>query len=116
MPKKPPSIGYKRAPRKAWAHPGRESRHKRGYGTRWERLRKQILERDSYLCQPCRERGRVTAAQAVDHIKAKANGGTDELENLRAICRACHLDKTMLDTGRRRKRRIDVTGWPIEED
>ena len=116
MPKKPPTIGYKRAPRKAWAHPGRESRHARGYGRQWERLRKQILERDSYLCQPCLRTGRPTPAAAVDHILAKAKGGTDSLENLEAICRPCHLDKTMREQGRRRKRPIGADGWPIEED
>jgi 5-methylcytosine-specific restriction enzyme A len=100
---------------RAWDHGGK-SRQQRGYGAAWERLRKIVLERDHHLCQPCRERSRVTAAQAVDHILAKANGGTDELENLRAICRACHIDKTMQDAGkRRRKRQIGPDGWPIDE-
>ena len=116
MPKKPPTIGYKSAPRKAWAHPGRESCHKRGYGREWERLREIVLQRDNRLCQPCLRKSRVTPAAAVDHILAKAKGGSDDLGNLEAICRPCHLDKTMREQGKRRKRRIDITGWPIEED
>jgi 5-methylcytosine-specific restriction protein A len=56
----------------------------------------------------------VTPAHAVDHITPKAKGGTDDLHNLQAICRACHLDKTLRDNGRRVKRRIGVDGWPIQ--
>lgn len=94
----------------AWS---RESRHKRGYGTEWDKLRKRILERDNYLCQPCLAKGRVTAAKAVDHITPKAKGGTDAEDNLRAICGPCHDDKTAEDKGHRVKPTIGVDGWPI---
>jgi 5-methylcytosine-specific restriction protein A len=30
----------------------------------------------------------------VDHIKPKANGGTDDETNLQSICEACHKEKT----------------------
>ena len=100
--------------RRAWDHGGK-SRHERGYGHQWERIRKLVLQRDNRLCQPCLRKSRVTPAAAVDHILAKAKGGTDELENLEAICRPCHLDKTMREQGRRRKRRIGVDGWPEED-
>ena len=73
-----------------------------------------MLARDRHLCQPCRRTGRVTAATAVDHIVPKAKGGTDYLENLEAICEPCHRDKTIADQGKRVRRAIDVTGWPIE--
>lgn len=66
----------------------------RGYGAFWRRLRAQVLDRDQGLCQPCLKAGRVTAAREVDHIKAKARGGTDELANLQAICLPCHRAKT----------------------
>ena len=101
------------APRSTWNHQ-RESRHARGYGTAWEKLRKQALARDKGLCQPCLRAERVTAAHAVDHIKQKAAGGTDDLENLQSICRACHLDKTLTDNGRRRKVQIAEDGWPVK--
>ena len=72
----------------------RGSRHERGYGTAWEKLRKQILSRDKGLCQVCLEVGRYSPARTVDHIKPKALGGTDDPINLRAICDACHKRKT----------------------
>lgn len=52
------------------------------------------MKRDKYLCQPCYRDGKLIDAYAVDHIKPKARGGTDDLENLEAICKACHARKT----------------------
>ena len=112
MPRKPPTVGA-RSERKAWDHGKRESRHKRGYGTAWDKLRKEILERDKYLCQPCRRGGQSTVAKMVDHIKPKAKGGTDDPGNLQSICAPCHLDKTLRENGKRRKKRIGVDGWPV---
>ena len=72
----------------------RGTRQERGYGAAWDRLRLVILRRDMGLCQPCRVKGRATAAAAVDHIKPKAQGGTDEPDNLQAICDDCHRIKS----------------------
>ncbi len=79
--------------RHGWDH-GRRTTTSRGYGYQWQRLRKQILVRDSYLCQPCRRRGVLRQATEVDHIKPKAQGGQDNEENLQSICKACHQSKT----------------------
>lgn len=91
-----------------------KSRHARGYGAAWDKLRKAILARDLHLCQPCKANGRMTAATQVDHIKAKVKGGTDDPANLQAICHACHTDKTTADSGGRVKVRIGADGWPVE--
>lgn len=72
----------------------RGTRHQRGYGWAWEQLRKRILERDRHLCQPCERQGITRLATAVDHIKPKAQGGTDAESNLQAICDPCHDEKT----------------------
>lgn len=111
MPTKPTIVSRHLAPRKSWQHK-RASRHARGYGTAWEKLRKEVMQRDKGLCQPCVSNGRYTPAHAVDHIVQKASGGTDDLANLQAICRACHLDKTMTDNGRRKRVTIGHDGWP----
>lgn len=73
---------------------------KRGYGWAWQKLRSKIMERDKAMCQPCHRRGHYTAATEVDHIQAKAKGGTDHTHNLEAICSACHKAKTQRDSGR----------------
>lgn len=103
-----------------WSHDGRESRHARGYGSAWDRLRRRILERDRYLCQVCFTAApqRITPAREVDHILPKAKGGTDDPANLRGICVPCHRDKSARDQGkvlRTRPRAIGPDGWWIEE-
>jgi 5-methylcytosine-specific restriction protein A len=77
-----------------------------------------ILARDKYLCQPCLAAHRYTLATQVDHIKPKAEGGTDAHDNLQAICALCHDRKTEADAARaqgRNARRIefDADGRPV---
>lgn len=88
------------------------SRQSRGYGQQWVRLRARILERDNHLCRPCLAAGRVTAANQVDHIKPKAQGGNDADDNLQAICKPCHDDKTTRDGGGTVRPPIGADGWP----
>lgn len=102
-----------------WTHRG--TRHQRGYGSQWDKLRKLVLEFDKYLCQPCKRAGRVTPATEVDHIKPKSLGGEDDADNLESICTDCHKDKTQREAaeaqGKTIKPRIryDAKGnviWP----
>ena len=108
------------------------SRHARGYGHAWDKLRKTILKRDQYLCQQCLRDGRVTPLMvrsydhAVDHITPKAHGGTDDPSNLESLCQdPCHLQKTIKEaaeaTGATLKPRLrprlkyDAKGRPVWE-
>lgn len=72
----------------------------RGYGAAWQRLRMAILDRDHHMCKcvECKRIGRVRPAHEVDHIIAKAKGGTDAPGNLQAINRDCHRAKTANDS------------------
>jgi 5-methylcytosine-specific restriction enzyme A len=109
-------------PHMAW---GNTSRHDRGYGSEWTKLREEVLRRDKYLCQQCLRDGHVTPLcvrpydHAVDHIKGKANGGTDDLDNLQSLCSGCHDNKTQAEAidGRgaeaKPKTQYDAKGWPI---
>lgn len=87
-------AAHKRAAPGSFADRARGSRHQRGYGSAWDKLRLVVMRRDRGLCQPCLAAGHVTAASAVDHILARARGGGDELGNLQAICSECHRRKT----------------------
>jgi 5-methylcytosine-specific restriction protein A len=103
------------------------SRHARGYGKAWEKTRKRILERDSYLCQcrHCKAEGRTKVANEVDHIVSKARAkqlGWSELQteadsNLGAINAACHRRKSTEEQGGtfKPKQRVGLDGWPILE-
>ncbi|WP_276851026.1 HNH endonuclease [Enterobacter oligotrophicus] len=81
------SDGWKR-------HQQGKSRQERGYGRSWEIRRVLILQRDKYICQECRRKGIATRASTVDHIIAKAHGGTDDDDNLESLCWPCHRTKT----------------------
>ena len=87
----------------AWS---KQSRHERGYGSVWTKIRERILKRDMYLCQACLKLGRTTPATQVDHITPKAQGGTDDDGNLQAICAACHLEKSLAEAAQAQGRTI----------
>lgn len=78
----------------------RESAYRRGYGARWRKLRAQILM-DEPLCRECRKAGCIVPATDVDHIVARADGGTDDRSNLQPLCHACHSRKTVRENGGR---------------
>lgn len=66
-------------------------------------LRRKVLRRDSGICQMQLE---VCLGQAseVDHIIPVSEHGTNELENLRAVCVNCHKVKTQREAQRARDR------------
>lgn len=57
----------------------------------WSTARSTALRRDRRTCRLCESRAGVE----VDHIIPVALGGTGDLENLRTLCRACHLAETI---------------------
>jgi len=90
------SSGYcERHKSEGWKQykPG-QSRHQRGYGSKWDSIRARVLKRDKGLCQLCLRAGVVREAKTVDHIIPKAHGGTDADCNLQSLCWPCHKAKT----------------------
>jgi 5-methylcytosine-specific restriction protein A len=91
---------HKRAAPGSFADRTRGSRHERGYGTDWDKLRESIFRRDNGLCQECLRQGKLTAvghkpySAYCDHIVPKFEGGTDDDSNLQTLCRSCHQAKT----------------------
>lgn len=66
-------------------------------GRPWRRKRAAVLVRDQYTCQSC---GTITLDLEVDHIVNIAQGGTDDEENLQALCVPCHKLKTAEESAR----------------
>jgi len=81
----------------------------RGYGSTWQRLRLQILQRDRWRCT-C-----GAYADTVDHVIPLAEGGAPyDPQNLKAACRHCNY----ADGGRLAQRRrtaakfgVPSRGW-----
>lgn len=99
---------HKRVARGSFADRERGTRQQRGYGAGWEAKRLRVFERDKWLCQACKRRGVITPvgdkpySAWCDHIVPKAEGGSDDDENLETLCRACERVKTGRDKNRRR--------------
>ena len=66
----------------------------RGYGGKWQALRQVVIRRDKGLCVMCRAGGIVRAGKDVDHVIPRAQGGTDDPDNLQLLCRDHHRSKT----------------------
>lgn len=74
----------------------------------WSRTRRRVMQRDRYECQfDVTGKGLICGARAteVDHITPRAEGGTDDMENLMAICHQHHLAKTQEESNRGKARR-----------
>lgn len=82
----------------------------RGYGHSWRKLRGQILKRDNYICQNHIKQGRYVPGNEVDHITNKAQGGTDDPDNLQTLCNPCHRAKTATESKRAGRHQSSTQG------
>lgn len=78
----------------------RSPESKKRYGYRWRKLRERFLHKNP-LCEICKQQGRYTIATEVHHIKPLAEGGTNDTENLMALCKPCHSAITIKAINRR---------------
>ncbi len=75
----------------------------RGYGHAWQKLRARVPPAPCAMCD-----APFGSGMALDHLKPRAEGGTDDISNLRWLCRRCHARKTArCDGGFGHARRID---------
>ena len=76
-------------------------RYGQGRGGRpWRRKREAVMKRDQYLCQLCKQMGRITESTEMDHIVNVAEGGTDDESNLQSLCTPCHDAKSQAEARR----------------
>lgn len=61
-------------------------------------LRNECFARDEHLCQECGRWVSTTAPEWADnrahmaHIEGRGRGGSDVLNNVQTLCRACHME------------------------
>ena len=64
-------------------------RRRAQFAGQYERLLLALIDRDGYRCAHCGAYEDLT----IDHIMPLSKGGTDDLDNLRLLCRACNSSK-----------------------
>jgi 5-methylcytosine-specific restriction protein A len=81
----------------------RGSAASRGYGRKWRKIRLMYLRRHPLCEDPYgvhAEHGETVPATEVDHQTPLREGGSHRVDNLQALCRACHSRKTAIEDGR----------------
>lgn len=68
-------------------------------------MREAVFARDGGVCADCREQQTVWE---MDHVTPSCDGGTDDLANLRTLCRPCHAVYTNALVSQRTKERADL--------
>jgi 5-methylcytosine-specific restriction protein A len=66
---------------------------------RWSKVRALVMARDRRRCQ-LRLPVCTIDAEEVDHILPRSLGGDDGMDNLRSVCKPCHLGRGMSESGR----------------
>jgi 5-methylcytosine-specific restriction protein A len=59
------------------------------YGKDWRHIRRLFLDEHPF-CEMCRKDGIAKVATMVHHIKPVREGGSNDEENLMALCKSCH--------------------------
>lgn len=73
------------------------------YGADYRRNRAIALRRDKWQCQIRLADVCTGRATDCDHIVPRSQGGSNDVQNLRAACKACHKKKTAQEGGGNRR-------------
>ena len=77
----------------------RDPAEKYRYGKEWRKIRAVYLMAHP-LCEDCLLAGRYTSASEVHHMTPLSKGGTNDMGNLRSLCKICHSSTTAREGGR----------------
>ncbi len=101
MPIKPQSLTAKQTKERKKAYDRAYDKQRGGGGSRgysgkgWEATQRLVLSRDENRCAHCGCDVNVKPRDyAIDHIKEKDQGGSDDPSNLQTLCVRCHGRKT----------------------
>jgi 5-methylcytosine-specific restriction protein A len=59
------------------------------YGRSWKKIRAAVLLKNP-VCEICKDAGKLTPASTVHHKRKIADGGSNDYNNLQALCAPCH--------------------------
>jgi len=102
MPNMPPKFSLPRGrqlprERNSAVYARQENREYKTNSATWRKIRRYQLEIEP-LCRHCRDAGRVTPANEVDHVDG--NAFNNHPENLASMCKPCHSRKTAIENTR----------------
>ena len=63
------------------------------YGPDWDRLKREVKERDGWKCKNCKKQARTPTERKemhAHHIISLSKGGKNIKSNLLVLCRECH--------------------------
>lgn len=108
----------------------RPSAWRRGYDSKWEGVRDEVVIERGFLCELCGDPVVLRKSEAtatikvahVDHIKSIAEAPELRLDksNLRCLCETCHNRRTIADQGMNKGKAnklrtgCDIDGWPTD--
>lgn len=78
---------------------GRDPESKKRYGRAWKRIRDRHIKQNP-LCEKCKQKGVLTLAEEVHHVKPLSQGGTHAADNLMSLCKSCHSQITAREGSR----------------
>ena len=61
----------------------------------WSFIRNKVKRRDKYRCVLCHRNKWEAGSLEVDHIVELSEFGLSVMDNLRVLCKTCHLEKTL---------------------
>ena len=73
---------------------GRDEGASKRYDRNWRRIRDWYIEHHP-LCEDCLEQQKYYPAAEVHHLVPLSQGGTNDVSNLRSLCRSCHYKRHM---------------------
>jgi len=68
---------------------GRDPGSNKRYGRTWKQIRAAFLSANP-LCAMCKDNGKLTPAVLAHHKVRLADGGTNDWDNMTALCNECH--------------------------
>ena len=77
----------------------RQARHRKGtrkiYNRRWEAFRSIVGAERRWLCERCKDEGKLVVGKELHHITPLADGGAKhDRDNVELLCKSCHSRET----------------------
>ena len=77
----------------------RDPESKKRYGTKLRKIRNAFVKNHP-VCELCERKNILTPAEEVHHVIPLSKGGSNDEENLMALCKSCHSRITATEGGR----------------